>query len=228
MLDPETGAHQVSSDDLRSDNDALQNLVDDAVMDNCVSADTDFSVNYRRLDLRAPFILIAATDGCFGYVPSPMHFEHLILSHLQGSTSVDAWREGLRSSVEAVAGDDATMALLAVGGDVDTLRSLFRPRLEHLRSTYIDPIDDEQMRKTAQRADELKQRRVALRSQLWTRYKPGYERYLAASPPPAGTAGEDSATGEDSTPGAHAADDAVTPSAVVEVEIDVSDEKGTP
>jgi hypothetical protein len=150
-----------------------------------------------------------------------MHFEHLILSHLQGSTSVDGWREGLRSSIEAVAGDDATMALVAVGGDIDTLRSLFRARLEHLRSTYIGPIDDidEQMRKTAQRADELKQRRVALRSQLWSRYKPGYERYLAESP----RAADRSAGADDA-----AADRARTSPVEVEVAIDASDEKGTP
>ena len=179
-VDPETGAHQLTADDLRSDHDALQNLVDDAVMDNCISADTEFHINYRRVQLRAPFLLLAATDGCFGYVPSPMHFEHLILSQLQTATSVDGWRAGLRSAIESVAGDDATMALLAVGGDLAAIRAIFATRLEHLVKTYIEPLDEieEQMRTTVQRADELRQRRLALRCELWSRYKPDYERLL--------------------------------------------------
>jgi serine/threonine protein phosphatase PrpC len=189
-VDPEDGSHQLTADDLRSDHDALENLVDDAVMDNCISADTDFHINYRRIELRAPFLLLAASDGCFGYVPSPMHFEHLILSRLQAATSVDSWRAGLRSAIESVAGDDATIALLAVGGDLDAIRAIFAPRLEHLVKTYIDPLDDieQQMRTTVQRADELRQQRLALRSELWSRYKPDYERLLPEPSVPASAA----------------------------------------
>lgn len=204
-VDPEDGAQQLTADDLRSSNDALQNLVDDSVMDNCVSADTDFHINYRRLDLREPFMLVSATDGCFGYVPSPMHFEHMILTHLQAAASVDGWRAGLRSATEAVTGDDATMALLAVGGDFEAIRTIFAARLEALRKTYIEPLDDieAQTRKTVQRADELRQQRLALRSELWSRYKTGYERFLVEpvrTPPPSpagGPTGQSAAAGAD-------------------------------
>jgi hypothetical protein len=180
-IDPTSGAHQLTVDDLRSNHDALQNLVDDAVMDNCISADTEFHINYRRVELSAPFILLAATDGCFGYVPSPMHFEHLVLDHLEAAASVDGWQADLRSSIEAFTGDDATMALWAVGGDFDDFREIFRRRLTHLRKTFIEPLDDieGQTRTTMKRAEELKQRRLALRSELWSRYKPDYERFLS-------------------------------------------------
>src|SRR5215207_8994440 len=54
-IDPVTGAHQLTVDDLRSNHDAMQNLVDDSVMDNCISADTEFHINDRRVELSAPF-----------------------------------------------------------------------------------------------------------------------------------------------------------------------------
>lgn len=183
-VDPTTGAHQLTDDDLRSSHDALQNLVDDSVIDNCLSADTGFRINYRRVGLTAPFMVIAASDGCFGYVASPMHFEHLVLAHLDAAGSVDGWRAGLMAAVEAVAGDDATMALVAVGGDFAAVRAAFQPRLEQLRGTYIQPLDDieEQTRTTVQRAAELRQQRLALRSELWSRYKPDYECFLPEPP----------------------------------------------
>ena len=216
-IDPTSGAHQLTADDLRSSNDALQNLVDDSVMDNCISADTEFHINYRRMELSAPFILLAATDGCFGYVASPMHFEHLVLAHLEAATSVDGWQAGLRSSIQAVAGDDATMALLAVGGGLDVIRGIFRPRLEHLRKTFIEPLDEieRQTRTTVQRAEELKQQRLALRSQLWSVYKADYERFLAEAAPghPGGAAAEPAAA-EAGRSAANAANAAGEPAAV--------------
>jgi hypothetical protein len=47
-----------------------------------MSADTEFHVNYRRVELEGPFLLVCATDGCFGYLPTPMHLEHLVLAPL--------------------------------------------------------------------------------------------------------------------------------------------------
>ena len=79
-----TGARQLSTDDLRDPGDALANLRRDSVVSNAMSADVEFHVNYRRVQLRAPFLVVCATDGCFGYVPTPMHFEHLVLSRLAG------------------------------------------------------------------------------------------------------------------------------------------------
>ena len=73
-------ARQLSTDDLRDPNDALANLRRDSVVSNAMSADTEFHVSYRRVELRAPFLVVCATDGCFGYLRTPMHFEHLVLS----------------------------------------------------------------------------------------------------------------------------------------------------
>jgi serine/threonine protein phosphatase PrpC len=46
------GAHQLTTDDLRDPGDALANLRHDSVVSNAMSADTEFHVNYRRVQLR--------------------------------------------------------------------------------------------------------------------------------------------------------------------------------
>ena len=54
VFEPE-GMRQLSSDDLRDPGDAMANLSRDSVVSNALSADTDFEVNYRRVELKAPF-----------------------------------------------------------------------------------------------------------------------------------------------------------------------------
>ena len=93
------GARQLSTDDLRDPSDAMANLRRDSVVSNALSADTEFQVNYRRVELSAPFLLVCATDGCFGYVPSPMHFERLVLSGLQGARTMEGWSRAVQDEV---------------------------------------------------------------------------------------------------------------------------------
>ena len=90
------GVAQLTTDDLRDPGDALANLRRDSVVSNAMSADTDFHVSYRRVSCDAPFLLVGATDGCFGYVPTPMHFEHLLLRALAGARSTQAWSTALQ------------------------------------------------------------------------------------------------------------------------------------
>ena len=73
----------------------MSNLRRDSVVSNAMSADTEYRVNYRKTEIEAPFLVACATDGCFGYVRSPMHFEHLVLSHLVGSRNPDSWSAAL-------------------------------------------------------------------------------------------------------------------------------------
>ena len=117
----------------------MTNLRQDSVVSNAISADTDFEVNYRRVELRAPFLLVCATDGCFGYLPSPMHFERLVLNGLappeRGRLVSD--RAGRR--ITAVAGDDAAMALIAVGADLDELEGALRPAAGRARRPLHRP-----------------------------------------------------------------------------------------
>ena len=114
-------------------------------------------------DRTAPFLVIAATDGCFGYVPSPMHFEHLVLAALRDAPDTDGWSAAVQAAVSAVTGDDAAMATLGIGADHDGFRRLFEQRTAELERKWITPLDDLDRE---------------LRARLWAAYKAGYEEYL--------------------------------------------------
>ena len=177
------GAHQLSTDDLRDPGDAMANLGRDSVVSNAMSADTDFDIRYRKVELRVPFVVACATDGCFGYLRSPMHFEHLVLSHLRGAASVEAWCAGIQADITKVTGDDAAMAALAVGADLDDLERLFAPRIQLLESDLLAPLDSAVHAVVeAEGALEVARRRqLETGDAVWRRYKPAYERYLQQS-----------------------------------------------
>jgi serine/threonine protein phosphatase PrpC len=174
------GMRQLTTDDLRDPGDAMENLRRDSVVGNAMSADVDFHVSYRKVELREPFLLMCATDGCYGYVPSPMHFEHLVLSKLQDAGDVEGWSLALQKEITAVTGDDAAMATLAFGVDFPQLRTLLSPRTEELSTTYLQPLeaamDAVARAEDALQAARLDQERTT--AMLWSRYKPGYEHHL--------------------------------------------------
>jgi hypothetical protein len=165
----------------------MRNLTDDSAMSNAISADTEFHVNHRQVELQAPFLLLCATDGCFAYVRSPMHFEQLLLSTLQAARDVTGWRQALEAAVTAITGDDAALALLGLGSDLAGFKQRFKDRTAELERRYIAPLDDldGQVQRAEQELAELRTRRAALGDELWGVYKPGYERHLTA-PEPAG------------------------------------------
>jgi hypothetical protein len=175
-----TGARQLTTDDLRDPGDALANLRRDSVVSNAMSADTEFRVNYRRVELRAPFLVICATDGCFGYVPTPMHFEYLVLGRLKESRNTEVWSASLQAEIAAVTGDDAAMSTLGVGADFKEFQSLFAPRVAELASAFIAPLDE--LRSAVTRAEQeleaLRSRQLIEMTERWNRYKSAYERYL--------------------------------------------------
>jgi Protein phosphatase 2C len=179
-----TGVRQLSTDDLRDPIDAMTNLYRDSVVSNAMSADTDFVVNYRRVELKAPFLICCATDGCFGYVPSPMHFEHLVLSPLPGARSVEVWSRSIQSTVAEITGDDAAMAMMGVGADLGDFRTLFAPRVAELEEQYIGPLDESRQAVTeAERAlDAARQRHQELIGERWRAYQPDYERSQRPDP----------------------------------------------
>jgi serine/threonine protein phosphatase PrpC len=179
------GAHQLSADDLRDQSDAMANLRQDSVVSNAMSADTDFRVHHRRVELQAPFIVACATDGCFGYVRSPMHFEHLVLHHLADARSARGWSAALEDDIAATTGDDAAMCALAVGADLAEMKRLLRPRLTHLEAQFLEPLDTavDAVAEAEAALAALRRRASAVTAEVWQRYKPEYERYLQQPEP---------------------------------------------
>ena len=180
VFDPATGAHQLTRDDLRDRGDALVNLRQDSVVSNAMSADTDFVVHHHQVELTAPFLAVAATDGCFGYVRTPIHFEHLVLASLRDSHEAGSWSRLLQQRIAAITGDDAAMAVLGVGADHGEFRQLFATRTAEIEQRCVGPLDEleAEVGRAEQAVAEARRRHAAVQTSLWTAYKPEYERYL--------------------------------------------------
>jgi hypothetical protein len=180
VFDPATGAHQLSRDDLRDRGDALVNLRQDSVVSNAMSADVDFVVHHHQVELTAPFLAVAATDGCFGYLRTPIHFEHLVLASLRDSTEAGSWSRLLQQRIAAITGDDAAMAVLGVGADHGEFRQLSAPRTAEIEQRCVVPLDEleSEVGRAEQAVAEARRRHAALQTSLWAAYKPEYERYL--------------------------------------------------
>ena len=112
------GFHQISKDDLEEDNDPMENLRNDAAISNCICADRDFKINYRQIPYpKEPLAILCATDGCFGYFPTPMHFEDVLKKSLRKAKDEKDWEDQVKKSIQDVTGDDASLSLIGVGFD---------------------------------------------------------------------------------------------------------------
>lgn len=180
VFDPSSGASQLTRDDLRDPGDALVNLRQDSVVSNAMSADTDFVVHHHQVLLSAPFLAVAATDGCFGYVRTPIHFEHLVLASLQESTDSGSWSSILQQRISAITGDDAAMAVLGVGATHEQFQQLFAGRTTELQERCIAPLDEleAEVGRAQQVLDDARRRHANLQTSVWATYKPHYERHL--------------------------------------------------
>ena len=176
-LRPEIGLQQVTTDDLKSRADALENLRQDSPMSNCISASTDFVLHERQLELHAHSILLAASDGCFGYLPTPLHFEHLLLWTMQYAKDIDDWQRILHAQFERVSSDDSTLSVAVIGWpDFASCQHQFALRNKwcgewtHAYDTWYERVE------LAERA--LGQAREALAKRtrdMWEEYRKTYE-----------------------------------------------------
>lgn len=160
------GLAQLTTDDATV-SDPMANLYEDGILRNVLTADRPPQLNHRQVHVKPPFLVFAATDGCFGYFSTPMEFEGVLLETLCASGSVEQWERALQARIAPVAGDDFTLALAAYGfGSFPALGQTLRPRLELLRRDYLSAI-------SALPAEDR-----ASREALWGRYKPNYLRYM--------------------------------------------------
>lgn len=185
VLTPISGLQQLTVDDIRDHGDAMANLREDSVVSNAMSADTDFVVHHRQVELTAPFLVLAATDGCFGYLPSPMHFEHLLLTALREAPDTAGWSASVQRTISAVTGDDAAMAVLGIGADLAGFQRLFAERTARLEHRWIEPLDatDARVRELEQELEAARGRRQSQQADGWAAYKPDYEHQLGAKAP---------------------------------------------
>lgn len=161
-----TGLAQLSVDDSNQP-DPMEGLYDDGTLTNLLSADRPVRLNMRRLSLRQPFLVLAATDGCYGYVSTPMELEGMILHTLLESESAAQWESNLQKLIASYAGDDHTMVLASFGyGSFRGLKQALTGRYRLLRERYLEqvwqaPWEDRRLRRT-----------------LWADYRVNYMKYI--------------------------------------------------
>ena len=187
-----SGLKQLSTDDLNGAPDALENLLMDATISNCISADGGYELNKSTISVQEPAVLIVATDGCFGYVKSPAHFEYLLLKTLVDSQyDVEDWKERLEESMGAIAGDDLSMSVLATGmKTLEDWKIYFYERYKYIQTRFVRPIEEadanmEFLQKQEgflpMETEKLYEQKRALREELWEAYKVNY--YLPVTQP---------------------------------------------
>jgi serine/threonine protein phosphatase PrpC len=173
IMNPAHGLQAVSRDDT-PDSDALILLANDQPMTNVVCADRPFQVNeFLGVNpVALPAVLVCATDGFYNYVPTPAHFEHLLLRTMQEARSLEEWAQALAGRVQQYTSDDASLVIAAVGYHGYTeMCQHYQGRLKLLDSQYFLPF--------SQIHDSGDEPAIAgVRAQQWARYREDYEVWI--------------------------------------------------
>lgn len=160
------GLAQLTVDDT-SVPDPMENVYEDGVLRNLLCSDRAVTMHCATVEVKPPFAVLAATDGCFGYVSTPMEFEGLLLQSLLQARTPEQWERGLADSIGALAGDDHCLCLASFGyGRFEALQESLRERFSYLLNQYLKPV--------SQLPLEDRDSRMA----LWQQYRGNYFRWM--------------------------------------------------
>ncbi len=142
VLSPGSGLQALTRDDTRED-DALELIRNDQPMENLIAADRPFRVNHRRYGIASPIVLVTATDGAFGYVRTPAHFEYLLLHALVTADSMNDWSARLLAAFAEFAADDVSFSMAAIGfASFAELKAQLAARHDYLAAEHWKPFVD--------------------------------------------------------------------------------------
>lgn len=166
------GGLQVLTRDHTDEADALEQLLQDPPMTNVICADRPFRIDQADHGVPLPCVLVCATDGFFGYLDTPAHFECHLLRELRDARDAADWADLLCARVAGYTADDASLSLAAIGyRDFEQLRDAFSRRTDDvLRAHWLDspPLGEPEFR--------------TWRSRSWREYRTGYERLMPSAP----------------------------------------------
>ncbi len=158
-----SGLMQLTDDDV-SGLDAMENLTADGGLTNVISASSRIKLHSKQINITKPCLLFAATDGCFGYLTTPMEFEFLLVDTLLNSKSISELEDNLQTFLQNIAGDDFSLCGGAFGyGTFDNLQNQFKQRRAFLLSEYIEGIET---------------KTIEEKTGLWKDYSENYSKYL--------------------------------------------------
>ena len=147
--------------------DPMLTLYEDGILRNVVCADKPVALNCKTITMDKPFLVFTATDGCFGYLSTPMEFEGIILQALLSSDNVIQWEKALADYISSVAGDDHTLCMAAYGfGNFEKLQRSFEKHYHVIKDCYLEivsslPVADQESR-----------------FKLWESYRKDYMKYI--------------------------------------------------
>ena len=181
------GLFQISKDDLKGNLDPLQNLREDAPMSNCLQADAPIKLNHKRISIPfgERFLIISATDGCFGYYPSPMDFEKSLLESLRNAESSEDWKDRLSKAFDFVTADDFSYSITAFNfARFKDLSKFARKSLKgNLQKYFLKRNEYENaIRKKQQLENKISEYEDELLSQIneiWPTYKQSYLKFMS-------------------------------------------------
>ena len=160
------GLAQLTVDDTNV-TDPMMNTYEDGVLQNILCSNKPVKLNYKTVKMNEPFVVFAATDGCFGYLSTPMEFEGVLLSTLLKAENAAQWESELADKISAVAGDDSTVCLASYGyGNYASLQKSFKNRYAQLEKNYLIPVSNLP-------ADDREGS-----FSLWESYRDNYMRYI--------------------------------------------------
>lgn len=146
--------------------DPMENVYEDGILRNMFCADRTVKFFSTRVVVRPPFLVFSATDGCYGYLSTPMEFESLVLGTLLNAQTPAQWEQTLADTIGGFAGDDHTISMAAVGYDsFQQLQHSLTPWYDYMWRRFVAPLQDVP---------------VAVREprfQLWEQYKSNYLRF---------------------------------------------------
>lgn len=176
------GLFQISIDDLKGNLDPMQNLHEDAPMSNCVQADTAFIINHKNILVsnKEKFVVISATDGCFGYYPSPMDFEKTLLDSLTHSSSLEEFEQNLTTSFTNVTADDFSFSIAAIGfKNFNELKSCLGSPTKLVKEYFCKRrYFEQEVKKTDEKITKLREGVNSHLNSLWPVYKRNYLKYM--------------------------------------------------
>ncbi len=134
LVTPKDGLALLTRDHVRID-DPLEQLRSDPPIENVVNMSTDFYLDEKSIVIKDPFLLMLATDGVFGYLPTPGFLELGLIESLIDSPTGAA--EHFANFCTTYAADDVSAVLFIRGFSDDTdMKNLFSSRLGVLRKRY--------------------------------------------------------------------------------------------
>lgn len=183
------GLFQISIDDLKGNLDPMENLREDAPMSNCINAGNSFTVHHKHINIddNVRFVAICATDGCFGYYPSPMDFEKTLFDSLKASNTIQDFKERLTLEISKVTADDFSFAIAPIGfKDFHDLKNYLCTPAKIVKD-YFDKRRkfDKDEKKIKKRIEKLNKRLSKHKTcvdekmmELWAKYKQNYLKYM--------------------------------------------------